>query len=675
MQDDLSNDGFFTPDPFWIPVEAEGESPLDQVFKLDGKDRFSSEAIERFDMFLKEGQFIFDKSNLIEPDGYPWLDPVYRITRTEVMNNKFKIGLVVYKPSQIGATTAALLFLIWLCLGEFGLKIGFFFPQKTKLEIMVGTRFNPILKHPKFAPYLKPGRVDNLGVKEIGNSLLMFFYTDGVGAVDTFPLNVGWWDEVRNMPGSAVELADHRLRAQPVQARFYSSTAGAPNDTMEKLYEGSTKMEWHTQCANCSCSTDGHPGKVMANMEVEQIIREVGGITEFYCGDTGLVLEPTKGHFVAHAPDAPMVGIHFPAFVNPLTDATMTLKHFREDGDRKEFWNNYFAKATISSAGAFVNYDHLRRMKELGASYGERQELLEWSSSPIAEPTYFGVDCRTQELHLVVGTATRITWLEVFQGANNWQMLEKRIEELAPNAGIIDYIPLTDLTLAFVKRNPVASVSMFRPGAMARWRDAQTDSSISGDAREAKMALFDQVKSFVYGYGQIKKDAIAFPPGPLYQAGYRAAREKGKMYSQFDVAGEFLDHLLNVELVHRPKEERLPGGRGTIQIAGQFDESIGKGRYDPHFAFAFIYMIMATHLHGGGGSVLSMRRGQFVAPSMSPYASRAQKKQRVCGECKWFDLTTSFCSARSLTTPADDPVAGCVARHPGLFKPRPQGLG
>jgi hypothetical protein len=668
---------------------AIGANPFDTLFEEldkqlasdDGSIVFSDDAVECFYDFLKEGRFVVDGA-FIDPDKFPWLMPFYKIRRADILANKYSAGFSLFKPAQVGYTVAMMLFLCWLCIGEKGLQIGFFFHNKSKLEDLIQTRFNKIVEMPQIQQYIKPKAVNNTRAKQIHNSIIRFLYTEGEGGVDSVPLQVLIFDEVRLMDHSAVEGAKYRAARQSIRAFFYGSTAGTPTDPMAKVFNKSDQQRWHSQCEGCQCKTsvttagvpdsrygkdaadfDAPAGLPLTNIDIPQFIRPIPlerhtdpKIThEYFCYHTGQTIDPLNGGFVAHNPGSAILGFHFGACLSPLTPATEIQYKFENDVDRKEFWNATMALANVGASGALVNSAHTTAARELGAALE-----LEWGDASQHGSLFAGIDCRTEELHVVIGSKEAVVHVEVIQGEQGFQKLEELMARFGVSFYILDYKPQTTLTLPYARRNPRAALANYSQGATVRWRKEQSDWDISEDVRETKIVLIDRTKGIKHAMSEFTLGKVAVPLMPLYQNNFVDRHRKAHI--EYDVAEEFLDGLRNLVVVQKPKEQKLQSSKQKVIVAGETEETIANLNYDPHFAHAFTYYRMAILLQSEGATVLPIGK-RDKRPDGSPRSPRSPRGKQAelssggtCGTCAHFVESLGYCKARDIT--------GIVAHRP-----------
>lgn len=627
----------------------------------DDTRRFTAEAIESFRVFLREGGFVDAEGNRIDPDGYPWQDPLYDITRSDILANRYEHGFAEKKAAQTGATTGVFLLMAWLCLGKQPLAVGFFFPQKDKLQVLVKTKFDPLIRSSaKMRSYLGGDRVSNVLVKQIGRGVVHFIYFEGEGAVDSVSLNVLCFDELRLLDPLKVDQAKYRQAAQDVRATFYTSTAGLPGDRMEKLFERSDRREWHSRCAGCTCLSKGwdegtleFPGKILANYEdlARFIRRTEDGGWEYYCETSGLPLDPLNGGYQVHAPENQLIGLHFAAVLSPRTTAARVMRQYEDADNKREFWAATMARATIDARGAIVKPEHVAHARLLGRTHEDGP--LAWHERHPWGPTWGGGDVRHEEIHAVFGARDRLVWAEVFQGPACFETLERRIAELGCLRFVIDREPQTNETTALARRNPRVVLADFAAGALVRWRGEQKDHSIADEVRGERRLLIDKVLGFKHALAQFADGKIAMPDAELWQHGFLDRRRRP--LDRRDIARELEDHLYNIVLSHKPRERKDAGGQKVV-IAGEYDEEFVQGAFDPHFAYAFLFWRMGLQVDGEGGRVLGMpRRDPGAAPPERSTRAGERAAARVCGGC------TRLVSPRDGKTPVLEGVGRCAA--------------
>lgn len=617
------------------------------------KDGFSKKALEEFREFIIEGRFRDAEGNRIEPDRFFWLDDLYSITRTQVFNNDFDAGLAIYKAAQTGATTTVFLFMVWCCIGSPQLSCGFFFPAKDTLQKLVRTKFDPLIASSrKMQHYLKtPKRVDNVLVKQFGSGYIHFIYFEGEGAIDSVSLNILCFDEVRLLDPGKVDQAQARNAQQAVRMTLYTSTAGMPGDKMENLFELSTRTEFHSRCADCTCMTsafdgDEHPapGKILAlSRDVKHFVRSrEDGLPgyEYYCNTSDLPLEPWNGDFYTHNPNATIKGIHYPAILSKAWTADRLMEKFNTMQNIKTFWNDYMGQAHLDPVGAMIKSADIENMKRLGDSYPGG--ALIWHKHSLGRTIYGGADVRNEEIHAVFGNRDSISWIEVFQGPNFISDFEERLETLNVVDCATDREPLTPIMDALARRNRrVTLVDFYSGGDMLKWRRPREDFSLREEARSEQRLLINKTQGFKHALRQLVDGKIAMPSDQIMQQGFFLKRKTRKEpYYEYDIGHEFGLHLQNIVYDKRVPTKTLEDG-SVVPVVGAQTEEFVQGEFDPHFSLAFLYWRMMLEAVGEVAVTVHAQRmpSERKPIGYNPYRPTVTPKERVCGMC---ERMTSF---------------------------------
>lgn len=631
-------------------------NPLDEVWDALDPKGFSEEAKAHFRVFIREAEVTID-NRIIDPDAFPWLDPIYDLRRDDILANKYKDGIAFVKPAQVGATVAMLLFIMWVGTWDEGMNIGFFFPAQDTLYDLIKTRIVPAINSSEMLSEMAEGQPASLSARKLGNATIYFRYTKGVGQVDTFPMNIRIGDERRLMADAVMEGADYRLTQQDVQMKWDSSTAGQPNDAMERAFEKSNQLRWHTRCEGCHCTDEaGRPGLVLDLLEPPEFIRrreepilgedgEVESEYEYYCKHTGLPIDPTRGEYIAHNPKSRRLGLRIGSMVSPRVSADKLWDRYTDSTDRKEFYNASLGRAHFDPVGALLLSSHFELARTLGHSVAP---VAEWLREQGTMQLYAGADVRHEECHLVVGQSDRLVWLEVLQGPNIFHLIEDRIRELGIVKLAIDREPETMDTEALARRNKrVVLVDYAESDEMVRWRKEGKDHSVKDPARRQKTLLLDRTLSLKYALGELAQGRVAMPPGKLLQQGVRNA--KGRLVDSFDVVGEFEAHLKSLVLVRQPRkmkvENQLPAS-----VAGALVEEVVN--YGPdHFAHAYSYFRMLLNIDGQGARIIPAGppRQDESSNSRSPEA-----RERSCGGCR------RLVSREDGKTPVEEGIGLCT---------------
>lgn len=629
----------------------------------------SSDALDCFYDFLKEGKFLFD-GKLVDPDKFPWLLPIYKLKRADILAGRYKSGIVLFKAAQMGATVAILLFIIWLCIGSEELKIGFFFPTEGDLNDLVKLRLDPLVRgNDIIRQYIPDSAVDNTRGKQIGNSTVFFRYTKGKAQADSIPLDIVIIDEVRLLEDqNIVERLDQRLRQSDIATKIYVSTAGNPGDVMDRTFQQSNQFEWHSRCEDCTCINEksNKRGKILVDMEIPEYIRRLDdGDAEYFCNTTGEIFNPIgfdSGYEECNAGSAKTTpfGVHFPAFLSPKVSAYEILKQYETAVDRKEFWNSVMGRTYNDPAGKLVNLTHLLDAKAAGSN-------LHWLDSNDYLQCVAGVDVRSDELHVVVlapaEIGARLVKIDVLQGEDMFKQLEDLIYRYSIKIALIDLEPLTPIVKAFARRVDAAFIADYNPGGLLiRRRKDQNDINISDDIQDRKTYILNRPESLKTSLGMLARGSFAIPNEPVIKNEFIDARRR--KHSGYDLlANEFFPQMqaINVKI----EVKRVVGfGNQKQESSGETETKIVSIGAD-HFAHAFNYAVMALQLNSGEDAIVLKAKPRAPTTAQTQnFGLREIDETRRCGNCMWFLSDTSTCKQFGWNVKSSQ--AACT--YPGAYR-------
>lgn len=702
----------------------------------DVSNMFSAEAVENFYVFLKEAGLKDQGTRLVDPDQFFWLDPVYNITRTDLFGVKgengkwlikprFKNGIVFRKASQMGASVWSVAFMIWLCIDlNRPLSIGCFWPYEGELQSFISTRLDPMLREsPKLKAYLNMGVTNNTQAKQIGRSTLYFRHVAGKSAMDAVPMDVTLNDEVRlwEDASGSLQRIEERMGQSDVQLRVLMSTVGLPEDYMEQRWFESNMIKYFTACPNGCCTeitedprrsnilhrADELPltsnliiaGVVLSDyLPTDMIRRTTPGEAEYVCPHCGASLEDSRvGGYAETCPKADgMFAIEFARTLSKAVTPYKVLEQYLAAEDVKQYMNGWMAKSYLNPEGRLVTEEHWRLARDRGA----RAELS-WNGSHSG--CYLGADFRTNEMHVVIGELEptelnglifpgRLAHVEVFQGHHWEDRLEGLLGEFGVAQAIIDYMPDTSGTLAFAKRHPGrVLLADYRDGELIRLPDNRKKSNrkVHPDGREEHKVLLDQAKSLSISLKGLANGHWLIPDGPLRQHTY--IDRNNYTLHDFDVLEGldgrgregFMQHVMGLATRNVTKDTKAESGE-KVTISGVMRQEIyDASGFDPHWAHAFNYMVMASKTNIGGATVLRpsretldlVREKRLGMPSsntsLAQFAqgglSGVQRAMRKCGDCRHGPASgQANCQWTGMKVAAHEPACNL----PIGFKPR-----
>ena len=711
-----------------IKTLAQLEHSLTGVF--GGRDDFSAEALEHFPIFLDEAKLMDQGRTLVESDKFHWLDPVYQLTRSALLGVKdenghwlqrpqFPEGIVMRKASQMGASTFSVAHMIWLAIDRSRpLSIGCYWPTQRELQVFITSRLNPMLEHsPKLASYLKDAKFDNTEIKQIGRSTLYFRHVAGATSMDSQPMDIIYCDEIRLWPNAAdaLQRIDERMGQSDIRLRFYMSTVGSPEDFMEQRWFESNQLKFFTHCPS-GCATEisrdprtanrtlhpadfseGQrylPGVVLSDFDPEKIVVMTARRQASYrcpcCGEH--IPDQTVGRFEETRPEAHgMLGLEFARTLSPRTSAWELLNASRTATDLKQFMNGWMAKPFLDPEGRPVREEHWASARLRGGLAG-----LGWDGW--GADTVLGADFRTNEMHVVIGQLGefqaqgltfpgRISHVEVYQGAEWEERLDQLMLQFGVSTAVIDYMPDSTGTLKYAKRHEgQVLLAEYRPGDLMRLGADRKKSTrqVSPDGREEYKISLDQVKSLMASLKGFSQGQWLLPDAPLYQEHY-FDRLKGE-HPLFDVMegmeGKgregFKQHLMCLALETVAQEKKNEAGESVVISGVTSQQLYDAGGFDPHWAHAFNYMVMASRVGGGGATLLRpsedavreletrMAQAGGAATSrlnlatFAPGGSGAVRRAlRLCGGCLHGPVSgRAMCEWSGMDVGAEEPACG-----------------
>lgn len=633
---------------------------IDDAYRagMGRKEAFTPQAVDSLWTFLKEAQLISDR-RVVDPDLFYWLHPLYDLRRIDILGRrnakggwmqkpKFEAGLLFRKASQMGASVWSIVFMLWLCIDlERPLGIACYWPTEKDLQDFIQTRLDPMIEAcPKLQTYMEDTKVDSTRAKQIGRSTIYFRYVAGKASADSIPIDILLCDEVRlwGTPKETIQRLKERLGQSDVKFFAYFSTVGSQGDFMEAEWANSNQIKYFSRCAE-GCLTEiaadpaspnrllragdrgsAQPGLLLVDGVVlsdhlpDEIVRVTGRREAHYICPCchAPVHDPADGRYVETRPEAEgMYALEFARTLSPRLDPYELLKEYKNAKDMKQFMNGYLAKPWLDPEGRPVKEEDWSRARDAG---------LEWAEHGEGLPVFLGGDFRAREFHYVLLSPPtgelgedgkplpgRILRVGVYQHSDWEAFLERLILAFQPQRGILDYLPFTSHVLAVADRHEGRIfLAQYRSGPMIKTvaQDGKGARKISPDGREKHMVMLDQVKSLNHSLTVFARGHYALPAGPLYQTNFKT--RKKDLLEHFDVAegaeGDgregFKQHLMGLALVTKRQESTNNSREKANESGLQTQEFQDASGFDPHWAHAYNYAVMATLLDGGGATLI-----------------------------------------------------------------------
>ena len=304
-------------------------------------------------------------------------------------------NITVRKCTQVGLT-------IWMILKVLhklryaehtGRKIarkgGFYFPVFDSVSKFSKDRLRPLIYEIKeFSEQLSsPPSID---LVQFGSSSLYLSYTGGVASMDSTPMDILCLDEVRLMEASTINQLEERLSGCDDPSLYKISTAGYPNDAIDKSFIMGTQNTWHTKCL---CSDGVILSNVFPNCVGSRSNTKSGRPEYFYycpkCKKENL--DPQDGDYVVHNPDSEYDSFHIHQMLSSSRSAKQIWERYITTDNPKEFYNATLGKPYVDEENVGVTDEELQACVNTDISWGSDDKN-----------TCMGVDQRSGNLHVII---------------------------------------------------------------------------------------------------------------------------------------------------------------------------------------------------------------------------------------------------------------------------------
>lgn len=476
---------------------------------------------------------------------------------------------------------------------KYAKKAGFYFPVHDTVAKFSKDRLQPIIENiPEFNEVMKGS--GSIELKQLGESSLYMSYMGGTASKDSVPLDIICLDETRLMDVKEINQVEERLSGSYEPEMYKISTAGLPNDAIDKAFLQGNQQFWHT---NCNCSD----GVILSDVFPECIgKRQTKTRPEYFyrcptCGKD--YIDPQDGDYIAHNPNAEIDSFHIHQMLSATYDAKRIWQKYVTSDNPKEFYNACLGKPYVDEENQGIIDDELE---------GCVNTDLSWKTP--SNNTYMGVDQRSGQLHIVIakwrGEKRNVIHVEVIDSYHDkykidgvvvspFKWLYQRMKEWDVDVCILDALPNANEAKEFAQAFPgrVFLAYYKASGEIARWSDKRqskkgTESPqlrrSSEEIRFKWVVLLDRYKSIEFTLRQWRrrKVELANPKGLIQDI----RDEKTGIYTpSFVVKDVLFKHLKAVarELVN------VRTDTNNLQYRW-----INLG-LDPHFLHACNYCFMA----------------------------------------------------------------------------------
>ena len=592
-------------------------------------------------------------------DMWRYLRPIY----SAIPRDPTDLDLVIMKSAQGGASTFALIFVLWLALRA-RCQVAYFLPTDQLARTFSLTRFihfaraNPevhrLMGDPGDPRERRAVHEGSGTTRRIAESILHFTSIAGKVTTEALPLDGLVFDEVQEMMLSDIEKAEERLSASALRVCARVSTANFSGADIHYFYERSDQREFYTRCG-CpegivlADAWDPHGGPLC----IDKGNGSTPGVPKtwfFFCPRCGSVLnDPQDGEYRARNPGVSRIGFHFPQLLSPRQSATSIIQKWERRVDVKNFYNRVLGKPYADPDTLPVTQEHLERAQNPDLTWGP-------ATRGTVDGVFMGIDQMGHENYVVVkarvGDRMRLLHLEIVQDDDPWRRCAAIIKEYRVQTASVEANPNFNEAHRFAKAHD-GRVFVAHYGALddeiVRWGDRTRDPigvrRSEDDIRTPWTVLIDQYKMMSWSLGKWARYEVETPDARSRTQFLRTSRGRVHVAVCRDV---FWLHLQRVALVTEPVQ-----GREDERLVRRAVKKIG---VDPHFAFANMLCDVASMRTQMTAQILTsgVRDDRPDGPNsrspamqqiedVIPWAFWKPDPSLNCGNCANFDRNRALC--------------------------------
>lgn len=477
------------------------------------------------------------------------------------------------KAAQMGFSTKNLLRCIYKCKYTYPLGVLYLLSTRSDVTEFSKGKFSRLIEDNQGIRSWLAKDVGSANLKRIGEGYVYFRGTKTKGALKSIPADELVVDEFDEHDPKQIDLALERLSHSQYGYRRYLSTPTLPDYGIDLLYQQTDQRHWIVtcKCGTDNCLEDQFPDCLgeLANGDVIKICR---GCRE--------KLVPVHGQWVAKRSSIPIKGVYISQLNSAVITPKAVLDSYKQHVLRvlpvlgggvpnpKEFWNSKMGMGYVEAENRLSK----EQVYACCGNYG-----IESSDHG---PCSMGVDQRSTELHVVIGTKRfskpRILHIGIYK---DWKDLHPLMKSFNVAMCVVDGLPETRNARAFAKKHPGKVWCNFyvdERKADYAWNDAE------------KIVQVGRTESLDESHMQILNSEIVLP-------------------RQSDITEKFAIQCHNV--AKKLEEDKEKGTKRYVYVRLQGED---------HFRHAFNYECVArTRLGGGqlagqivtGGDMVSSKPG------------------------------------------------------------------
>jgi len=612
----------------------------------------------------------------LKVDGKPFtldnrgaLHFIYDLIPTTI-EEAHKKHIVLMKGAQMGLTVWEMLADIYMAIKFTPCSIGMYVPSSMLAPYKSTHRFLPVLRTvpDAYQMLLESGRADgskrssegNVLTRVLGDSKLLFLWTTGSVATESFPLDIISFDEVQEMLVADMEKVMERMSASDIKYVMMLSTAKWPDSDIHYWYKQGKEYQFHNTC--------GCEGGVILDEEFPDCIQyndgKYGEATKgeyvYACPKCGEHIPDNQaGEWVAKYPEAHIDSAHLPQLISATVTPGEMLLAFNNATDMQNFYNRKLGKPFADPSQIPINLAMLNLCAEDGMKIG-----LKWKTS--AKDTYMGIDqmgafnCVMIKERLPDGRQAVIHVESIYQN-DPFSRCDDIIREFGVSVCVVETLPNYNDAKRFAIRWPgrvfLASYKKLE-NDMIQWGDAKqskADRKTDENERDRYTVMLDQYKCMQTSMSRFSKRQCVFPdPKGLYQDILEKGMKKRIAILQDEV---FLHFTKTALVVEKDPDEK------------KFKRKVVKVGIDPHYSYTNMLCDVAwARAHGTTSFILANETRELdhvqdkIVEAMPGLPAEvvdmlAELSGDVCGRCISYEKDKSKCESRNLLVRAKDP--GC----------------
>jgi hypothetical protein len=383
--------------------------------------------------------------NEIDFNKHRYLIPIYMDSGREI---------VWQKAAQLGATIYMLLRALWWLEQNQGRKAGLYFPTNDGVQNLSSDRLVPLIDS---CPSIKAlysevdGMNQKLNLRKIGKSSFYLYHLGGVASKDSVPLDFVSFDEVRLCNPADIDQALHRISHSPYKLKTFMSTAGLPDNDINRRYQYGSQHVWMSKCG---CSDGVDLARTFPDCIVHDDSRRPG---EVYvrCPNCGWEIKnPQNGRYVAHNPGASFNSYHVSQLVSLYRSPKEIWEEFMRTTNMSEFYNAALGIPYIDAANRGVSKAELESCINTDLNWMITESMKDRKD----HYTAMGVDQGAAYCMVVIadvnpdGMKKRIRHVEIIEQNNPEYMVNG--EQISPFARLHEIMDEFNVGLAVVDAMP-----------------------------------------------------------------------------------------------------------------------------------------------------------------------------------------------------------------------------